>query len=155
VEHDRRAGHGHSAEITGSTARFPFEETARLLHIPPERWHDPTVRELVGVYNRLHQLQADLRERVMREAVDATHRARYVRTDLILQAALELFQDGFGDYHASRHFVRGKLNRALQPYELHVEDERDPTLTVTDYQVRDDTPSAGSVERLPPPQPRP
>src|SRR4051794_27438877 len=49
-------------EQEGSTRDFSFEATAQSLGVPRENWGNPTVREFVGSFNSIQQLQADLSE---------------------------------------------------------------------------------------------
>jgi hypothetical protein len=127
------------------TADFSFDATATHLGIPKENWVNPSVREFVGLYNRVQQLQLDLdqasithlrrsrvgslfstpteeleQERQEVRGMNPSMPDRYRRAELMMRATLELLSDNFNGNPAEPNYIKSKLNGAINGIGLEV-----------------------------------
>ena len=132
------------------TTDFSFDSTATHLGIPKENLDNQAVREFVGLYNRVQQLQLDLsaastthlrRSRVGElfgtpadeleqesgevGGMNPTLSNRYGRAELLMRVAMELLSDGFQGEPAHPDYVRSKLNAAVNGLGLEVTESTD------------------------------
>jgi hypothetical protein len=126
----------------GSTRDLSFERTARSLHIPESAWGKPEVRQFVGLRNAVKQLQMDFTDAPSGERIPSAQPPRhagevlgsqgqyvgdkYSAVSELLQAAVEIMEDGFKETPLREDYLATLLNRAVGPYGLSVAKRQTP-----------------------------
>jgi hypothetical protein len=138
---------GYRPESREATPDYTFESTAQHLGIPEQNWGNESVREFVGFFNRVQQLQQDISEaktvhlrrssvghlfdtpteELQQEKQEVAGMTppltdRYSRSELMMRVAMELLRDGFKGHPAQPNYIKSKLNAVINSFGLEVTD---------------------------------